>query len=336
MKKIIFSFLLLAGVSSCIYAQQDATYNMYLFNPLYLNPAAAGSQEVVNLVGVFRDQWEGLDGAPRTANISVDAPLRREQYALGLTISEDRLGLTNSFSTTAAFAYRIRIKRDNVISLGIQGGFTNYQLRNTQANLEVSKSVFDQVFSVNQNLWLPQVGAGIYAYGKRYFVGFSVPHLIPYSLNHQGKLATSSAVAHQYNQYLFTAGYVFGKDASIVKVRPSFLMTNQTGLIANIPDFDFNLGLLFIDRIWLIGGITTGSEANNILNTDLKLKKFDVEGAIIMVQGKITPQLSVGYGFHYSITPLRTYENGTHEIMVGYQFWYDKKRFVTPRYVKYF
>ena len=338
MKKIIFSFLLLAGLSFQSYAQQDATYNMYLFNALFLNPAAAGSQDVINLVGIFRDQWEGLDGAPRTANISVDAPLRREQYALGLTIANDRLGLTNSFSATAAFAYRIRIKRDNIISLGIQGGFTNYQLRNTQANLEVSKSVFDQVFSVNQNLWLPQVGAGIYAYGKRYFIGFSVPHLVPYSLNHQGKLETSSAVAHQYNQYLVTAGYVFGKEASIVKVRPSFLMTNQTGLISNIPDFDFNLGLLFIDRIWLIGGVTTGSEANNILHPDStsKLRKFGLEGAIIMIQAKITPQLSVGYGYHYSISPLRAYETGTHEIMVGYQFWYDKKRFVTPRYVKYF
>ena len=336
MKKIIFSVLLLAGFSSGIYAQQDATYNMYLFNPLYLNPAAAGSQEVINLVGVFRDQWVGLDGAPRTANISVDAPLRRQQYALGLTISDDRLGLTNSFTTTAAFAYRISIKRDNVISLGIQAGFTNYQLRNTQADLSVSNSVFDQVFSVNQNLWLPQVGAGIYAYGKRYFIGFSVPHFIPYSLDSKWKLQSSAAIAHQYKQYLLTAGYVFGRDASIVKFRPSFLMTSQTGLVSNIPDFDFNAGLLFIDRIWLIGGVTTGSEANSILNPDQSLKKFNLEGVIIMVQAKITPQLSVGYGYHYSISPLKAYETGTHEIMVGYQFWYDKKRFVTPRYVKYF
>jgi type IX secretion system PorP/SprF family membrane protein len=336
MKKAIFSLLLAAVFSLAAYAQQDATYNMYLFNQLYLNPAAAGSQDVINLVGVFRDQWAGLDGAPRTVNVSVDAPMRRDQYALGLTIANDRLGLTNSFSATAAFAYRIKIKGDNIIALGIQGGFTNYQLRNTQADLTATNSVFDQAFSVNQNLWLPNIGAGIYAYGKRYFIGFSVPHILPYSLSHQWKLETSSALSHQYNQYLVTAGYVFGKDASIVKFRPSVLVTNQSGLISNIPDFDFNAGLLFIDRIWLIGGVTTGSEANNILNPLSNLKTFSVEGVIIMVQAKITPQLSVGYGYHYSISPLRAYETGTHEIMAGYQFGYNKKRFVTPRYVKYF
>ena len=172
--------------------------------------------------------------------------------------------------------------------------------------------------------------------GKRYFIGFSVPHFIPYSLDSKWKLQSSAAIAHQYKQYLLTAGYVFGRDASIVKFRPSFLMTSQTGLVSNIPDFDFNAGLLFIDRIWLIGGVTTGSEANSILNPDQSLKKFNLEGVIIMVQAKITPQLSVGYGYHYSISPLKAYETGTHEIMVGYQFWYDKKRFVTPRYVKYF
>ena len=338
MKKGIFLILLAAGFSFCSNAQQDATYNMYLFNPLYLNPAAAGSQEALNLVGVFRDQWEGLDGAPRTVNISADAPLRRNQYALGLTLANDRLGLTNSFSTTAAFAYRIKVKGDNIISLGIQAGFTNYQERNTKAILSESTSIFDQVFSVNQNLWLPQVGGGIYAYGKRYYVGFSVPHLLPFSLSHKWKLETSDALAHQYNQYMLTGGYVFGKDASIVKFRPSVLITYQTGLISDIPNFDFNAGLLFIDRIWLIGGVTTGSEANNIVNPvpNADMKKFGVEGVIIMLQAKLTRQLSAGYGYHYSVSPIRTYETGTHEFMLAYQFWYDKNRFVTPRYVKYF
>jgi hypothetical protein len=55
-----------------------------------------------------------------------------------------------------------------------------------------------------------------------------------------------------------------------------------------------------------------------------------------MVEGKVTPQLRVGYAYHYAITDLRRYQTGSHELMLGYDFWYDKKRFVTPRYVKYF
>jgi type IX secretion system PorP/SprF family membrane protein len=342
MKKVIFSLLLAAGFSYAANAQQDAAYNMYLFNGLYLNPAYAGSNEVVNLTGVFRNQWTGLDGAPRTVNASVDAPLRRDQYALGFTVSNDRLGLTNMFSMTGAFAYRIKIKGDNIIALGVQAGVTYYQQRNTEAitvDPTTLTSNYDPTFSVNQNLWLPNVGAGVYAYGKRYFAGFSVPHMIPFSLSNQWRIGTSTAVAHQYNQFLLTAGYVFGKDASIVKFRPSFLMKYQQGLRFDVPDFDFNAGLLFIDRIWVIAGVQTGGEANKVLggSTDpANAKKFGLEGVIGMVQAKITPQISVGYAYHYSLSGMRSYETGTHEVMVGYQFSYNKKRFVTPRFVKYF
>jgi type IX secretion system PorP/SprF family membrane protein len=342
MKKIIFSLLLAACFSQVVNAQQDGTYDMYLFNGLYLNPAYAGSQDVVSLVGIYRHQWAGIDGAPRTVNVSVNSPLRKEQYALGLTIANDRLGLTNSFSATGAFAYRIKIKKDNIIAIGVQAGVTYYQDRRNEATTydPSTTSNYDPSFSVNTNLALPNIGAGIYAYGKKYFVGFSAPHVLPFSLNKSWKLATGSGVAHQYNQYLLTAGYVFGRDAAIVKFRPSFLLNAQKGTVSNVPDIYLNLGLLFIDRIWVIAGIKTGALGNDDVITskasDGKLKAFNVEGVIGMVKAKVTPQLSIGYAYHYSLSQLKSYETGTHEIMVGYEFWYNKKRFVTPRFVKYF
>jgi len=341
MKKIIFSLLLAACFSFAGKAQQDATYDMYLFNGLYLNPAYAGSQDVISLVGIYRHQWAGIDGAPRTVNVSVNSPLRQEQYALGMTVSNDRLGLTNQFSATGAFAYRIKVKRDNIIALGIQAGVTYYQDRRSEAvTYDPNTTNYDPTFSVNSNLVLPNIGAGIYAYGKKYFVGFSMPHMLPFSLSNKWQLATSPSVAHQYNNYLLTAGYVFGKDASIVKFRPSFLINYQKGTISDVPDIYLNLGLLFIDRVWVIAGIKTGALANDDVITsnasDGRLKAFNVEGVIAMVKVKATPQLSVGYAYHYSLSQLKSYETGTHEIMVGYEFWYNKKRFVTPRFVKYF
>jgi type IX secretion system PorP/SprF family membrane protein len=335
MKKLIFSLFLTTGILLSATAQQDAEYNMYMFNGLYLNPAYAGSHDVISTTAIYRHQWAGIDGAPRTVNASVHSPLRREQYNLGLTISNDRLGLTNMFSATGAFAYRIRLKGENKVAIGIQAGFTYYQARNSEAitNDVNNGSVYDPAFSVNHNLWLPNIGAGIYFSGKRYNIGFSVPHLLPSSLNNKWKIETSDAVAKQYNHYLLTAGYLFGKDAAIVKVKPSFLMKYQQGLRFNIPDFDFNLNLLFIDRIWVGAGVRTGGNGFDDKGVQ---KKFNVEGVIGMIEAKVTPQLRVGYAYHYSLTALRSYEKGTHEIMLGYDFWYNKKRFVTPRYVKYF
>lgn len=337
MKKLAIAVIL--GLSlSAAKAQQDPEYNMYMFNGLYINPAYAGSQEVISTMGIYRHMWVGIQGAPRTANISVHSPLRKDQYALGGTISNDRLGLTNVFTVTPAFAYRIRIKNDIKLALGVQVSLAHFQNRLSEGiGYDVNNpNTVDNVFSQNLNLFVPNFGAGLYLSGKKFFVGFSVPHLLPSSLAKNLKIETGSntSISKLYNHYLVTAGYVFGKEASIVKVKPSFLLRYQAGLVKNIPDFDFNLGLLFIDRIWVAATARTGGDKFN--NAGTKRKDFNLEGIIGMVEGKITPQLRLGYAYHAALTDLGAYHRGSHEIMLGYDFWYDKKRFVTPRYVKYF
>lgn len=340
MKKVILGLgLFLSALTAS--AQQDPEYNMYMFNGLFINPAYAGSKDVISLVGIYRHQWDGIEGAPRTANISVHSPLKKEQYALGLTVANDRLGLTNQFSVTGAFAYRLRFKNDLKWAFGIQAGITQFNQRNSNATTwdpAVQNSVFDPSFSSNISFTLPNIGAGTYLYNKKFFVGFSVPHLLPFSLakSNAYKMVNpkNESFAKLYNQYIVTAGYVFGKDAAIVKVRPSIMMNYQQGLQRNIPDFHFNLGLLFIDRIWLAASVRTGGDKYNKEST--KAKPFNVEGIVGVIQGKITPQLEAGYAYHYPISQLSQYQRGTHEIMLGYEFWYNKKRFVTPRYVKYF
>jgi type IX secretion system PorP/SprF family membrane protein len=339
MRKLIL-FLTVISVTGLVKSQQDPEYNMYMFNGLFLNPAYAGSHDVISTMAIYRHQWAGFDGAPRTANLSVHSPLKRDQYNLGLSISNDRLGFTNVFTVTPAFAYRIRITNDIKLSLGVQATLGYLQNRLTEAqtfdqNTQTPYPV-DPAFLNNKNIFLPNFGAGLYLHGKRFYFGFSVPHLLPSSLAKQFKVELSSnpSISKLYNQYLVTAGYVFGKDAAIVKVKPSFLMKYQKGLVKNIPDFDFTLGLLFIDRIWLSATARTGGEKFNGAGT--KKKDFNLEGIIGIVHAKITPQLSVGYGYHYAFSSLKYYQSGTHEVMVGYDFWYNKKRFVTPRFVKYF
>lgn len=328
MKKLVISTLMLVAVFTGVYAQQDAAYSMYMFNGLFLNPAYAGSSEAISVMGIYRHQWAGLEGAPKTANISVHTPFRRDQYALGLTISNDKLGLSNNFSVTPAFSYRLRIKQSR-LCFGIQASFSYYYQNNGSAKLgDVTNP--DNAFSLNENLFVPNIGFGIYWYGKRYFVGASIPHLLPSKLRDKtGVSDYGTSIARQYNHYLFTAGYVFGKEASVVKVRPSFLMKWQKGLPKNIPQFDINVALLFIDRIWLGVGYRTAGDGQ-------QSRKYVGQSANAFIQFKATPQLQIGYCYDAEITALRKFTTGTHEIMIGYDFFYNKKRFVTPRFIKYF
>jgi type IX secretion system PorP/SprF family membrane protein len=325
MKKIIFSILLAGTLAGNMYAQQDPNYSMYMFNGLFINPAYAGSQEVISVMGIYRDQWVGIDGAPQTANISVHSPLRQDQYALGMTVSNDKIGLANTFTATPAFSYRLRLKQWR-LCFGVQASFAYYYQNNSNAQLpNLGSNVPDQAFLLNQNLFVPNFGFGIYAYSKRYFVGISAPHLLPSSLRDETKIVTTDNLAKMYNAYILTAGILVGKDPAIVKFRPTILLEWQQGLPKNIPMIDLSPSLLFMDRFYLGLTYRLGGDANYI-----------GQALIPFFQIKITPQLQLGYSYDAELTQLKHFTSGTHEIMLGYDFWYDKKRFVTPRYINYF
>lgn len=328
-KKIV-SILIVAWslINTSAYAQQDAHYSLYMFNGLYLNPAYAGSHEVVDVMGVYRHQWAGIEGAPRTGNVSVSAPMRRNQYALGFVMAGDKLGLTNSVSFTGSFSYRIQVKKSK-ICLGIQASGTYYNQRNSEAipaQLQ-AQGYTDQMFAVDKNIFLPNVGAGVYVYGKKYYIGLSVPHLVPFKLDKGIGTSISNGIAHQYNHYLLTAGYVFGKETSKVKVRPSFLMKYVQGLDNHVPDFDLSLGLLLMDRFWLGGTYRIASGYDNKKGT----------AAVAWMECKVTHGLRIGYGFDYALSGLNQFAKwGSHDIMIGYEFNTKNKRFASPRYVSYF
>ena len=308
-------------------AQQDPNYSMYMFNGLFINPAYAGSQEVISLMAIYRDQWVGVDGAPQTANISVHTPLPRDQYALGLVVSNDKIGLANTLNFTPSFAYRLKLGKSR-LCFGVQASFAYYYENNAAANLasQATGGPSDLAFAGNTRLFVPNFGFGIYAYGKRYFAGISVPHLLPSYLAGQVGVVTGNALVNRmYNAYIATGGYVIGNDASIVKFRPTILLMYQQGLYKNIPMIDISPALLFIDRIWF--GVTYRTGGN-----------FSYAGQAVapFLQVKITPQLQLGYSYDAELSALTHFTSGTHEIMLGYDFSYNKKRFVSPRYIKYF
>ncbi|MDW8274307.1 MAG: type IX secretion system membrane protein PorP/SprF [Chitinophagales bacterium] len=326
MKRLLFISLI--AINSAVWAQQDAHYSLYMFNGLFLNPAYAGSHEVLDMMAIYRHQWAGIEGAPRSGNGCIHSPLRRNQYALGLTLAGDRLGLTNSFTATGAFAFRIPVRKSK-ISLGIQASGTYYAQRNSEAIPAelLAQGYNDAIFSVDRNVFIPNVGAGIYAYGKRYYVGLSAPHLIPMRLDKGVAASMSTALARQYNHYLLTAGYVFGKETSVVKVRPSFLMKYVKGLPKGIPDFDGSLAFLFADRFWLGGIYRVAAGVDNRRGT----------AAIVWFEALLTHRLRIGYGFDYALSGLNRFARwGSHDIMIGYELNTNNKRYVSPRYINYF
>lgn len=117
-------------------AQQDAQFSQYMFNGIYINPAYAGYKEQLNVHAFYRNQWVGLDGAPKTMSLAVDAIANQGNVGLALQISNDRIGAQRNLAAYANYAYRLRLDTYGesrlafglgvgVIQLGIDGSLLN-------------------------------------------------------------------------------------------------------------------------------------------------------------------------------------------------------------------
>jgi type IX secretion system PorP/SprF family membrane protein len=311
-KKYLFAISLF--VSGMVSAQQDIEYTMYRFNNTIFNPACAGSRDALSATAIYRWQWINIPGAPRTGSFSIHSPLKNDHVGLGLTFTNDRLGVTQTNKIEGNFAYRIPLgKKKNVkLCFGINVGATNY--RSTLSGVQTGNP--DPNFSQNVSLWIPNVGAGVYAYSDKFFVGVSVPHILSNSLSKKNKVwETGVTDAHQYLQLYATAGYVFSLGKK-VKFAPSILMKYAP---KHAPiDFDFNANFIFIDRIWL----------------GASYRLSDSYG--FMAAFNVLPQLRVGYAYDLTVSPLSKFTTGSHEVMVGYDFEFKNKSIVNPRYVRYF
>ena len=111
--------LLLAGSSAV--AQQTAQFNQYMFNPLGINPAYAGSRDVLSTVALFRTQWLGFEGAPTTQTFAIHGPLWRKRMGLGFQVTNDQIGPRNVINSDVSYAYRFPFLKGR-LGFGLSGG----------------------------------------------------------------------------------------------------------------------------------------------------------------------------------------------------------------------
>ena len=91
--KLIFGLFLLCFVAVLpARAQQEPMFTQYMSNPGIINPAYAGSSGNINVNGLFRKQWLGIDWSPTTTTISINSPFKEYEIGLGLTFIDDQIG----------------------------------------------------------------------------------------------------------------------------------------------------------------------------------------------------------------------------------------------------
>ena len=109
------------------FAQQDAQFTQYMYNTININPAYAGSRGAMSVFGLYRTQWVGLDGAPKTAAVSINTPIDNSNLGVGLSFINDEIGPTTENVISADISYTVHTSETWKMSFGIKGTINLFQ-----------------------------------------------------------------------------------------------------------------------------------------------------------------------------------------------------------------
>ncbi|MEJ0056245.1 MAG: type IX secretion system membrane protein PorP/SprF [Bacteroidota bacterium] len=214
-------FLLLAGVVGIcekVNGQQDPIYAQYLNNPMIINPAYAGSNNMFNAGIQYRTQWAGLDGNPTTVNFNSHMSVFQNKVGLGVQVIQDKLGDTKNTEFNTLYSYKIKLS-DATLSFGMQAGFIRYT--SDPSGLSI-RDPGDPAFVTLSEMKF-NTGAGLLLKNDRYMVGLSVPRLLPTTVSQGGQ----TIQLYSQNYYLF-GSYVFFLSEGL-RFKPSVLLRGTQG-----------------------------------------------------------------------------------------------------------
>lgn len=296
--------------SEKVNAQSEPMFSQYTFNEMFINPAYAGSHEALSLSSVYRNQWANLEGSPTTKTLSAHTHLFNSKVGAGITAYQDDIGITSQTGFFANYSYRIKLKK-GLLSLGLLGGVSGYQERLSEIKTTQGG---DAQFLVNTPVaFAPNFGFGAYYYTDRFYFGVSAPRLINNKLviNSSGDVESVTGSFDKKELHCFIATGIILDVNPLLKLRPTLMVK----AVMNAPvEYDANVSALVYNLIWVGAGYRSG-DAFSFL-TGLQLSS----------------QFRMGYSYDYTLTKLKDFSGGTHEVSLNYIFSYNNKKVTSPRY----
>ena len=99
--KIVLAVALFLGAAQGLKAQVDVAFSQFYANPLYLNPAFAGSKVCPRVSLNYRSQWPSLVSAFTTVSASYDQYIDALHGGVGAILMTDRQGDHAALSTSS-------------------------------------------------------------------------------------------------------------------------------------------------------------------------------------------------------------------------------------------
>ncbi|WHT40858.1 type IX secretion system membrane protein PorP/SprF [Myroides sp. mNGS23_01] len=298
------SLVVLSFLSHQAHAQQDPQYTHYMYNHSNINPAYAGSTEGLQLFGLYRTQWVGLDGAPKTATLSATTPLGTSGLGLGVNFTNDRIGVMNENTLSIDLSYAISLNYNYKLAFGLKGSGSLLDV--TYSDLNIYDGTDPVTGTDITNSFTPNLGAGLFLYSDKSYVGVSAPNLFTQSRYDDNQLNTLKQKLHLY----VTGGYVFDLNANL-QFKPAAMIKMEEGSPLQV---DVSANFMFMEKFTVGAAYRWDASVSGLVGF------------------QVTKNLMLGYSYDADTTRLAHYNSGSHEVFLRFNLFNNHKRIAAPRF----
>ena len=301
MKRILYSIIIWAMAMAWqkAFAQQYPLFTNYVINTYAFNPAATGLTEKFDIRGIYRTQWLGIEGGPKTSILALNGKLGKLPIGVGGYIFRDVAGRMNKTGGNLMLSVIKKIGTKSTLSVGASGGYYKVNLQSDPFVKDLNDPIVE---NSQKGLMIPDLSVGVYFKQEDgLFAGISVPQLYKKKLFFDPsvqRISTTQIV----RQYFGIAGYDI-KTSEKLTIEPSILVKVSPNVN---PQVDFSIRGIFNKMFW-IGG------------------SFRTEDAVAAMIGIDQKTWYAAYSYDVTTSALRAASSGSHEVTLGYRFGNSKK-----------
>ncbi len=280
-----------AAVGGTVFAQQDPQFTQYMFDRLSVNPAVAGITGQLCATAMFRQQWTGFDGAPKTGLLNASMAIKPISSGIGLSVYLDELGQQKSTFARLSYSYHKKLGT-GTLGIGLSAGLVSHTLgRDWRTRDPLAQDAAIPANGDSDSSF--DLGGGLYYTSPTFWIGISATHIT------EGEMEDVSIKTARH--YWVQAGYDWAiKGDKKYILQPSVLVKSD----ATSTQVDLNATFLYNNMVWL--GVSYRTE--------------DAIAPMIGYQFKPNDKsmLRIGYSYDVTTSALSNYSSGSHEVMLNY------------------
>jgi type IX secretion system PorP/SprF family membrane protein len=286
-------------MGSMLQAQQLPQLSQFMLNDFAVNPAIAGMNDSYQIKTSVRNQWVGIEDAPKTTLLSIYGK-SSDHVGLGGSVFNDQVGPTSRAGASLTYAYHLNLTSEIKMALALSGGFTQFKIDKVGWNTyHDNDPLMDGAETVNL---VPDATFGLNIYEEdKWYLGIAVPQLLNskltlidedfvnnISLDMDGSLSRHIYVMGMYNLEI----------DHYWDLQPSVLLKT----VSNQNQIDMGLKTIYSDKFWMGMDYRTNGDISALLG--------------FIIQEKFM----IGYSYDIPNPDISQYTSGSHEFMFGVTF----------------